>query len=303
MDTITEVKMVKAMYQMGGLGILHRYADVEQIQDWIKELKSCDISPIIPSIGAGSLQAGRALVFQSDGIHAVCIDIAHGHSKMMIDTIKELRDWGFKLPIIAGNVSTFRGALDLVKAGANAIKVGIGPGSLCTTRVVTGCGVPQLTAISDCAKIKRDYDVRIIADGGIRNSGDIVKALAFGADFVMIGGLLAGTDETPGEIIKTADMSKRDSYISPYKLYCGMASSQARRKIDPNLASSYVPEGVSVAVVPKDSATGVIEQLVGGIRSGLSYCGARNIQQLQFKHEYIEVTNNAVIEGTAHYKL
>jgi IMP dehydrogenase len=211
--------------------------------------------------------------------------------------------------LIAGNVATKEGARDLIKAGADSVKVGVGSGSICITRVVTGSGVPQLTAISDCSSVTREYGATLIADGGIRNSGDITKALVAGANTVMVGSLLAGTDESPGEIVF------RGNYR--YKVTRGMASVTARRdqlaveksmKADLSLGDNnyggdlgdYVPEGVEAIIPYKGSAVNVLRQLVGGLRSGMSYCGSRNLEELRTNGEFIRMTEVGLAESKPH---
>jgi IMP dehydrogenase len=243
----------------------------------------------------------RAIQLEKVGVDVLVLDIAHGHSLRAIEAIKKIKKT-VGLPLIAGNVATKDGVLDLIKAGADSVKVGVGSGSICITRIVTGSGVPQLTALDDCAKVTRENGVTLIADGGIRNSGDITKALVAGADSVMIGSLLAGTDESPGEIVY------RGNYR--YKVTRGMASAAARRdQISRESAGKesqetdlgdYVPEGVEAIVPYKGSAVNVVRQLVGGLRSGLSYCGAGNLQELRNNGEFIRITEVGLKESMPH---
>ncbi|MDG6905570.1 MAG: IMP dehydrogenase [Nitrososphaerota archaeon] len=251
----------------------------------------------------------RAKQLEREEVDVLVLDIAHGHSQHALDAIrsikKTVRD---SVELIAGNVATKEGAMDLIKAGADSIKVGVGSGSICITRIVTGSGVPQLTAIADCAKATTDAGVTLIADGGIRNSGDLTKALVAGADSAMIGSLLAGTDESPGEIVF------RGNYR--YKVTRGMASASARRdQLAAEKASKekgpessqesvdltdYVPEGVEAIVPYKGGAVSVIRQLAGGLRSGLSYCGASNLQELRRNGEFIMITDVGLKESLPH---
>lgn len=288
MDTVTEVAMAKKMWELGGLGFLHRYATYAQVLEWITNIHDSQ-SIAIPSIGIKDEDFGRALTYADEGVLAVNIDIAHGDSKHMVDMITRLVKEG--VDVVAGNVATYDGAARLVDAGAKVIKVGIGPGSLCTTRIVTGHGVPQLSAIEDCARLKKPYHVSIIADGGIRNAGDCVKALAFGADMVMVGSLLAGTDESPGQPVQV------DGQL--VKEYRGMASRAARNSVA-QTDSSYTPEGEATYVKLKGPAHAVIQQLVGGIRSGMSYTGAHNLQELQQYAQYVTITGNGMAESKPH---
>jgi IMP dehydrogenase len=284
MDTITEATMAIEMYKLGGLGFLHRYAGHEAILQWLREIETAD-AIAIPSIGIKSEDFEYALKYAEYGSLAVNVDIAHGDSEHMIKMVKNLHKEG--IYVVAGNVATFEGALRLMDAGAKVIKVGIGPGSLCTTRIVTGHGVPQLTAIESCAQLKKSYNVKIIADGGIRSSGDCVKALAFGADMVMVGSLFAGARETPGECVNNR------------KAYRGMASRSARSLFE-KIDTTYVPEGESKFVDSKGNVKDIVNQLTGGIRSGFSYSGAHNLKQLQKNCSYVIVTNNGVIENRPH---
>lgn len=293
MDTVTEVAMANEMFRLGGLGILHRYATTEQVLQWIREIHTAG-RIAIPSIGIKEEDFEAALKYADEGVIAVNIDIAHGDSEHMIKMIQRLTKEG--IDVIAGNVATFDGALRLAEAGAKVIKVGIGPGSLCTTRIVTGHGIPQLTAIEECARVKNIHNVSIIADGGIRNAGDCVKALAFGADMIMVGSLLAGTKESPGKLVQLQD-GKGTHYWA--KEYRGMASRAARNSVT-QTDSSYTPEGEATFVEMKGTAKDVIDQLAGGIRSGLSYSGARNIHDLQKYAAYVTITGNGMAESKPH---
>jgi len=242
----------------------------------------------------------RARALEKVEVDVLVLDIAHGHSLHAIEAIRKIKK-NLDIPLIAGNVATQQGTLDLIKAGADSIKVGVGSGSICITRIVTGSGVPQLTALVDCAQVTRENDVTLIADGGIRNSGDITKALVAGADTVMVGSLLAGTDESPGEIVY------RGNYR--YKVTRGMASMAARKdqlarsgriNVGNQEIDDYVPEGVEAIVPYKGSAVNVVRQLVGGLRSGLSYCGASNLQELRKNGEFVRITEVGLKESMPH---
>lgn len=294
MDTVTESKMAGLMYDLGGVGFLHRYAKPEDVLVWIKELVDAN-KYAIPSIGIKDDDFALAKTYMAHGAIGINIDIAHGDSQHMVNMVIRLAAAG--IPVVAGNVATYEAALRLAMAGAKVIKVGIGPGSMCTTRIVTGHGVPQLSAIEDCARVKQRFpDVAIIADGGVRNAGDCVKALAFGADMVMIGSMLAGTDETPGEVVQ---LTNEKGLYYHAKQYRGMASRAARGSVA-NIDNSYTPEGESTFVRTKGPAGDVISQLVGGIRSGLSYSGAHNLEELTKTASYVIVSNNGVIESRPH---
>ncbi|RDJ36065.1 MAG: IMP dehydrogenase [Crenarchaeota archaeon] len=232
------------------------------------------------------------------GTDIIVVDIAHGHSENAISTVRHIKKAFPDCELIAGNVATAKGAEDLIKAGVDAVKVGVGSGSICITRVITGSGVPQLTAVMDCAKVGRDHGVPIISDGGTRTSGDATKALAAGASSVMIGSMLGGTDESPGSIL--TKNGKR------FKVYRGMASLAAsigrksketgKISLDEDL-NDYVAEGVEAMVPYKGSVTDILKQLTGGIRSGLSYCGAHTIPQMQQNAEFIKMSGAGFAES------
>ena len=235
------------------------------------------------------------------GVDAIVVDIAHGHSENAINTIRHIKKAFPDCELIAGNVATAQGTEDLIKAGVDAVKVGVGSGSICITRVVTGSGVPQLTAVIDCAKIGKEYDIPIISDGGTRTSGDATKALAAGASSVMIGSMLGGTDESPGSLL--TKNGKR------FKIYRGMASLSASlsRKSKENVTDAfdddlndYVAEGVEAMVPYKGSVNDILKQLTGGIRSGLSYCGAHTILQMQENAEFIKISRAGFAESQPH---
>lgn len=235
------------------------------------------------------------------GADVIVVDIAHGHSENAVNTVRHIKKAFPNSELIAGNVATASGAEDLIKAGVDAVKVGVGSGSICITRVVTGSGVPQLTAVLDCAKIGKKYDVPIISDGGIRTSGDVTKALAAGSSSVMVGSILGGTDESPGSF-----MTKNGKR---FKIYRGMASFYAslgrqskengKVSIEDDL-NDYVAEGVEAMVPYKGSVTDILKQLTGGIRSGLSYCGAHTIKQMQENAEFIKMSTAGFTESNPH---
>ena len=235
------------------------------------------------------------------GTDAIVVDIAHGHSENAISTVKNIKKAFPDCELIAGNVATAQGVEDLVKAGVDAVKVGVGSGSICITRVITGSGVPQLTAVLDCAEIGKQYDIPIISDGGTRTSGDATKALAAGASSVMLGSMLGGTDESPGSTI--SKNGKR------YKIYRGMASlaaARGRKTKETGLVdlgddlNDYVAEGVEAFVPYKGTVTDILTQITGGIRSGLSYCGGHTIQQMQENAEFIKMSGAGFAESKPH---
>lgn len=292
MDTVTGEKMAGLLAGQGGLALLHRF---QSIDDNIKMFKAVnDPKHVGISIGIGADGMARAEALMAAGAEIVCVDVAHGHSKEVNRTIKDLRaKFGDNILIIAGNVATYAGADYLAAAGADAIKVGIGPGSVCTTRMKTGFGVPQLTAIVDCSKVDR----HVIADGGIRYPSDAVKALAAGADMVMIGGLLSGTDETPGDVI---EKKGPDGVIKRFKRFRGMASKEAQEDFMGLMQDWKTAEGVALEVPSKGSAKAVLMDLMGGIRSGMTYCGAIEIRDLKRKAQFMEITAAGRTEGTPH---
>lgn len=304
MDTVTESVMAKKMHHLGGIGIIHRFMTIENTIECLQSMHP--VQRFIVSIGFNDDFEKRMTVYREFQVAAICVDVAHGWCDRMFDMIKRIKDFYPEVDVIAGNVASPDAAADLCRVGADAIKVGIGPGSMCTTRLVTGCGVPQLTAIMECAEIAKIVDVPIIADGGIKTSGDIVKALAAGASSVMLGSLLAGTDETPGEIIKENKgfLYGRPIYDSigakKYKKYRGMASKDCMTgwKGDYHAA----PEGESKLIECKGPAENIIKDLLGGIRSGMTYCGASTIEELQNNAVFRKVTGNTLIENKPHGK-
>lgn len=243
----------------------------------------------------------RAAMLLEAGADVIVVDIAHGHSDNAIEAVQALRREFGDIEIIAGNVATAEGTRDLIEAGADAVKVGVGPGSICITRIVTGFGVPQLTAIAECAEAAREYDVPIIADGGVRNSGDLVKALAAGASSVMLGSLLAGTRESPGVVITR---NGRRYKVSRGMASLGAAMSRPDRQYenddeDPAWAR-MVAEGVEAAVPYQGSVNDVLHELLGGLRSGLSYGGAMTIEELQANAEFVQITWAGMRESKPH---
>jgi IMP dehydrogenase len=225
------------------------------------------------------------------------VDVAHAHAKYVGRTLKNIRELlGKESCIMAGNVATYAGADYLASCGADLIKVGIGGGAVCTTRIKTGFGVPSLTSIKECARVDRS----IIADGGIRAPGDIVKALAFGADFVMLGSMLAGTRPTPGEVITRTDDEGDEVKVKQYR---GMASSEAQTDYHGGVAEWKTAEGVAIEVPYRETEEAIIADIIGGLRSGLTYAGASTIRELQRKLDYVRVTLSGRIESMAHGKL
>ncbi len=285
MDTITESAMANFMAEKGGIGVLHRFMSIERN---IEELRKCRHKTFV-SVGCGPAELERAVALKDAGADYFCIDVAHAHAKYVGKTLKKLREHLPNACIMAGNVATYAGADYLASCGADIIKVGIGGGSVCTTRIKTGFGVPMLTAIRESARVDRS----IVADGGIRAPGDIVKAIAFGADFVMIGGMLAGTRPTPGPVVTRADGRK-------VKEYRGMASKEAQDDFVGAMPEWKTAEGIAVEVPYREDEDGVVADIVGGLRSGLTYGGSDNIRELQRKLEYTVVSYAARIESLPH---
>jgi len=235
------------------------------------------------------------------GVDVLVVDIAHGHSENAISTVRNIKKAFPNCELIAGNVATAQGAEDLIKAGVDAVKVGVGSGSICITRVITGSGVPQLTAVMDCAKIGKDHGIPIISDGGTRTSGDATKALAAGASTVMVGSMLGGTDESPGTVL-----TKNGKRFKVYRGMASLAASIGRKSKETGLISldddlnDYVAEGVEAMVPYKGTVTDILKQLTGGVRSGLSYCGAHTIPQMQENAEFIKMSRAGFAESQPH---
>ena len=290
MDTITETKMAVALHNAGGLGIIHRYNTINEQADIVKQvIAECKAAPAAIAIGATGDYLDRAERAVHLGVKVLCIDTAHGHHSAMERAIKTLKDgYGKKVHIMAGNVATLEGFNALAEWGADSIRVGIGGGSICSTRLVTGHGVPTLESIMDCAKT--GHSAKIIADGGIKTSGDIVKAFAAGADFVMVGSMLAGTKETPGNVFTSKEGKK-------YKIYRGMASSKAQTDWR---GTASTPEGVSTTVAFKGEVAPILDNILGGVRSGFSYSGVRTLKEFQIKARFIRQSPASQVESTTH---
>ena len=290
MDTVTEGDMAVAMHKAGGAGALHRFADSHDVQRWLFQCRDAG-APRIVSKGLSENDFFEATYNAENAFDAICLDVAHGDHSRVIDMIERIREHAPNIDIIAGNVATGAGADRLVEAGANIIKVGIGPGSVCSTRIVTGHGMPQLSAIMEVSECIKPQGAYVIADGGIRYPGDIVKALAAGADAVMLGSLLAGTDEAPGERIVEHGVT--------YKTFRGMAS----REVQKEKKSDRIPrvEGVTAKVPYRGPVSDTLDNLEAGIRSGFSYSGANNLAELRDAAEFVVVTGNTLKENHPHH--
>ncbi len=294
MDTISEKEMCQSMAKLGAVGSLHRFMSMEEQVAQVHAIATFQQqerikTPIAASIGVKEEGARRAEKLIEAGAQILTIDIAHGDSDLMLETLRWIKKEFPHVDVIAGNVATPTAVKGLIDAGADAIKVGIGPGSMCTTRLIAGCGVPQLTAVSWCAQETKKANIPLIADGGLRTSGDIMKALAAGADTVMLGSMLAGTLETPGEL------------QAGFKVYRGMASKDAQVSWRGDLPEGMAPEGVSSKVACKGSVHHVIKEIAGGIRSGMTYLNLNSL--LEDNREdihFIEMSYSGRLESGPH---
>lgn len=299
MDTVTESATAIAMAKLGGIGVIHRNMDPARQSEEVRKVKVLTLR-VAAAIGTSTKELERAAALVSAGADCVVIDTAHAHSKRVLDTIKEFKKNFKDTELVAGNIATRDAAEALIKVGVDAIKVGMGPGSICTTRIVAGVGMPQLTAIMNCAEVARKKGVPLIADGGIKFSGDITKAIAAGADTVMIGSLFAGTDEAPGEIFLHEGRK--------YKGYRGMGSLGAMncgskdRYCQGHIsdAAKFVPEGIEGRVPYRGSLAGVIYQLIGGLRSGMGYVGCTTIAELKIKAGFVKISRAGLYESHVH---
>lgn len=312
MDTVTNGKMAIMMAQLGGVGVIHKNFTVAEQVNEVQKVKKQNakhypealinekgqyIVGAAVSTGDNELTLKRVQKLIDAGVDFIVVDSAHGHSAKVISLIKILRTEFSDLEIIAGNIATTQAAKDLVEAGANAVKVGIGPGSICTTRVIAGVGVPQISALLEVGNYCLANDIPYIADGGIKYSGDVTKALGAGASAVMLGNMLAGTIEAPGELI--------DIDGQTYKTYVGMGSIVAMKRGSSDRYfqkkdQKLVPEGIESIIPTKGSVADVIYQLVGGLRSGMGYTGNATIQALQKNAQFVRITNAGLIESHTH---
>ncbi|MDC0853903.1 IMP dehydrogenase [Candidatus Pelagibacter sp.] len=300
MDTVTESSMAIEIAKLGGIGVIHRNLDIKKQILEIKKVKSKNLK-VGAAVGAGPLEIKRAEALLKEKIDLIVVDTAHGHTKKVAEIIKKIKKLkSKKITLCAGNIATTEAAKFLSKLGVDVIKVGIGPGSICTTRLVAGIGVPQLSAILAAKKGLGKKKIALVADGGIKFSGDISKALAAGADAVMIGSLFAGTNESPGKLIK-----KNGKY---FKSFRGMGSIGAmnkgsadryfqKKQKDP---SKYVPEGVEGLVKYKGAIEKIIYQLIGGLKSSMGYLGSKNIKDLRNKPRFVKITKAGFYESMVH---
>ena len=291
MDTVTEAETAIALAAAGGLGTVHRFLPVEEQVAHIRQAVEAGVR-VGGAVGIDEAFLDRAAALVDAGADPVMVDVAHGHMERCLDAVGEIRREFPDVVLVAGNVATAPGVADLAAAGADCVKVGVGPGSHCTTREVAGAGVPQLTAVEDCAEAAADHGVTTIADGGIQTSGDAAKALVAGADTVMLGGLFAGTTEAPGEVIE------RDG--TRYKRSRGMASTKANDERTDKAGEIGTPEGVAGLVPHRGNVTEVVEGLTSGIRSGLSYCGGASIEAARANAEFVRNSSGAQSRAGVH---
>ena len=299
MDTVTESKMAISIAHAGGLGVIHRNLN---IVDQTKEIKKVKKKNLLVGAAVGTnkddLERARSLV--ANGCDLIVIDTAHGHSEKVLKTLSKLKRIIKKIPICVGNIATAAAAKKLYNSGADIIKVGIGPGSICTTRMVAGIGVPQISAIMEVKQELKNKKIKIISDGGIKFSGDVAKALAAGADAIMMGSIFAGTYESPGKKFKIKGKI--------YKQYRGMgsigamSSGSANRYFQKNFKdkSKFVPEGVEGRVEYKGNVSKIIYQLKGGLRSSMGYIGAKNLSQISKNAKFIKITKAGFYESMVH---
>jgi IMP dehydrogenase len=293
MDTVSGPEMAIALGKLGGMAILHRSCTIQQEADWVKEVKKHNVL-VGAAVGPGDLE--RALAMDKAGADVIVVDTAHAHNLWAVKSAKEIKK-KIKAQLIVGNVATREAAL-LLSTFADGIKVGIGPGSICTTRIVAGIGVPQLTAIMNVAKVAAKKKVPVIADGGIKFSGDAVKALAAGASTVMLGGLLAGTKEAPGKLSK-----KGGKWVKTYRGMGSLGVMKLNESADRYFqkdSKNYVPEGIEGVVAYKGELADVLFQITGGIKSGMGYIGAKTIAEMPKQARFIRITNAGLQESHPH---
>jgi len=299
MDTVTEANMAIAIAQAGGLGVIHRNLKIlDQTKEVIKVKKKK--LKVGAAVGTSDDDINRAKSLLGAGVDFLVIDTAHGHSEKVLKILEQIKKISKNTTVCAGNIATGEAALKLYNSGADVLKVGIGPGSICTTRMIAGIGVPQITAIMEVKKSMKNKKIKIISDGGIKFSGDLVKALAAGADAIMMGSIFAGTDESPGKKFKYKNKF--------YKSYRGMGSIGAMSAGSSNRyfqknhkdKSKFVPEGVEARVVYKGSVEKIIYQLQGGLRSSMGYIGAKKIGEISKKAKFIKITKAGFYESMVH---
>lgn len=319
MDTVTESALAIALAELGGFGIVHRNLSIEDQVTEVKKVLEKKLS-VGAAIGASSGFEERAQALVSAGVTLLCVDSAHGHSKPIVDAVKYLKQKYPTLDVMAGNIATYDGAKALIDAGADSLRVGMGPGAICTTRIISGMGVPQLTALAETVRAAKGTGVPVVADGGIKYSGDMVKALAVGASTVMMGRIFASCEESPGDKValppeqvparfKDILKEKKDSYI--FKTYRGMGSVGAMEKgaqiksEDEFHGKNYkdrvlVAEGVEGLVPVSGTVKDITDQAIGGIKSGMYYVGCKTVAELWEKTKFIQITQASLTESHPH---
>jgi len=278
MDTVTESEMAIALAELGGIGVIHRNMSIER---QVKEVKAVKERGLIVGAAVGVFDEKRVKELINVGADLIVIDAAHGHSRNVLESLRIYKRLG-DVDVVAGNIVTAEAAEDLISAGADGLRVGMGSGSICITREVSGVGVPQLSAVAWVSDVASNYGVPVIADGGVKRIGDIVKAIAAGADCVMLGSMLAGTDEAPGELIE------KDGF--KFKRYRGMGSREVIYRLD--RYSKLVPEGVSSLIPYKGSVRKILKNIIGGLKSGFGYIGARSVDEVKIKGEFVLATRS-----------
>mgnify|MGYP006102356341 len=299
MDTVTESTMAIAIAQKGGLGIIHRNLSIKDQSKEIRKVKKKNLL-VGAAVGTGSDELIRIKSAIDENVDLIVIDTAHGHSEKVIKILSKIKKLNLKIPICVGNIATAEAALKLYNEGADILKVGIGPGSICTTRMIAGIGVPQISAVLEIKKSMKNKNIKIISDGGIKFSGDIVKGIAAGADAIMMGSIFAGTEESPGKKYKYKNKF--------YKSYRGMGSIGAMSAGSSNRyfqknhkdKSKFVPEGVEARVIYKGSVNKILYQLQGGLRSSMGYIGAKRILEIQKKAKFVKITKAGFYESMVH---
>ena len=299
MDTVTESEMAIAIAKKGGLGIIHRNLSIIEQSKEVKKVKDKNLL-VGAAVGTSKEDLLRTKSLIDSGVDLVVIDTAHGHSNKVINILSKIKKINLKKPICVGNIATSEAAIKLYNEGADILKVGIGPGSICTTRMIAGIGVPQITAILDVRKSVKNKKMKIISDGGIKFSGDIVKGIAAGADAIMMGSIFAGTEESPGKKYKFKNKF--------YKAYRGMGSigamsaGSSNRYFQKNYKdkSKFVPEGVEARVIYKGNVDKILYQLQGGLRSSMGYIGAKKIIEIRKKAKFVKITKAGFYESMVH---
>lgn len=319
MDTVTESELAIALGKLGGIGFIHRNLTVEAQADEVKKAKKAGVR-VGAAVGSSPGYEQRVDALIKAGVDVLLVDSAHGSSKQVVETVKNIKDAHPDLPVVAGNIATKEGAQQLIDAGADALRVGMGPGAICSTRIISGMGMPQITAILETAEVAQKHDIPVIADGGIKNSGDITKALAAGASTVMLGRIFAASEESPGKVInlKANEVPSRFRSIIngqasyKFKQYRGMGSISAMQKgIEISSEDEFhgksfkggdvlIAEGVEGMVPSSGPLAHTVSQMCGGVQSGMYYVGAQNIAELWKSAEFIEISQASLVESHPH---